>query len=167
MTYASIHTHYHPYIFLPLTTPASPNTHMLIYLSIHHLHNPITISIIITQELHHTNTTIRCPCSVTSLQLACTITTKQQSKITKTPKQCFSQTTNRNQSLTRHHPTHPDHHRRLLAPVYKIHTCSTEHTLQYKQYFKIKNIKRCRDGNVNVCKLKQFLFGLFFTPTLL
>ena len=64
------------------------------YLSIHyHPRNPQN-SISITQQLHHMHKYNNSK-SLFSHNCNGSIITKQQSKITKTPKQCFSQTTNR------------------------------------------------------------------------
>ena len=71
----------------------------------------------------------------------------------------------------RHHPTPaftglPPRRSLLPTPIGSTHhLCTklihvpTEHTLQYY----IKNVKRCRDGNVCEAYVIPFLFGSFFT----
>ena len=94
MTYAS-HTLPSLHLFTPHQLTAPPNTHCM----------PITYpfiiprnpqnSISITQQLHHMHKYNNSK-SLFSHNCNGSIITKQQSKITKTPKQCFSQTSNCN-----------------------------------------------------------------------
>ena len=84
------------------------------YLYIHH--HPR-----ITQQLHHMHKYNNSK-SLFSHNCNSSIIIKQQSKITKTPKQCFSQTTNCHikAGLVIHYPTHPDHH--MYATACSFHT---------------------------------------------
>ena len=87
MTYAS-HTLPSLHLFTPHQLTAPPNTHcMPITSSSSTQSTKFHITVSITQQLHHMQkyNNSKSP-----------IITKQQSKITKTPKQCFSQTTNCN-----------------------------------------------------------------------
>ena len=130
----TLHTHCHPYIFLPSPHRGPTQYPHADYLSIHHHPRNHVVQLLSftiangislwptnwfhhskTQQLHymhkHNNSK-----SLFSHNCNGSVITKQQSKITKTPKQCFSQTTNCNIRATCNYPTH--HNRLLLSHLF-------------------------------------------------
>ena len=112
-----------PTSFYPSPTHGPPNTHCMPItypFIIIHATQKFHITVSITQQLHHMHKYNNSK-SLFSHNCNGSIITKQHSKITKTPKQCFSQTTNCNIRaglvIT---PTHPDHHMQPPAPFTPI-----------------------------------------------
>ena len=117
MTYAS-HTLPSLHLFTPhqLTAHPIPTACRLpIHSSSSTQSTKFHITVSITHHMHKYNNSK----SLFSHNCNGSIITKQQSKITKTPKQCFSQTTN---CRTCHYPTHPDYHMQPPAPFTPIST---------------------------------------------